>query len=107
MSTIEWPKIQPFEEIKADFTVLISIHVEVGVYDNQYIVFYNEDRNVIDSGWLGKNKECKFQISFSMDRESALNFTKEKYNEIINLLNVEIKKKIINKQKELLNQDFV
>lgn len=107
MSTIEWPKIQSFEEIKAEFKILISIHVEDGVYDNQYIVYYNEDRNVIDSGWLSKNKVCRFPISFSMDRKSALHFTKEKYNEIINLLSVEIKKKIINKQKDLLNQDFV
>lgn len=107
MYTNLWPKIYPFEEIKSSINVLISIHNDKAIFDNQYIIFYNEENNEIYSGWLHKNKECKFPIYFSMDRESALNFTKEKYNEIINLLSGEIKKKIVEKQKDLLKQDFV
>lgn len=106
MSITVWPKIMKYEDVRASFNVLISIHEEDHRTDNQYIIYYDTEHNEITSGWIRTNKSCKFNINYKMNMKDARVMSKEKYAEIVCNLTKEIKKEMIQKQLVNMEQDF-
>jgi hypothetical protein len=99
--------VEPWDSARLNWTLMNSNPY----IDKEYVeyILYQLD-NRIRAGWTNKNRIpaldeiCDFVV---VDKNTALNITEQKYNELLKELNYRIKKRKLKMKLDDINKDFV